>query len=205
MGGPPMAQPGNPPVMLVNPPGASGWGTPLFDDIAGLVCELAESHDRAASILAVRERPLLTCRTAGIDVTDSVLPQLETPESVFPDGNTADRLEPEEQIIRHTLRRLRAADALRLPDGVSQLEYVTWDGSLNANRDNAEQIHEEIRLMTGLPSMLTQAAASPVGRVAETAAAGVVRSDGATAPDDHRRDERDSEHDNRMGAPVRGI
>jgi len=157
----PVTASGSPPVKMLNSPEASGWGTSMFDDLAALVCELAESHDRASSILAVHERPLLTYRIADIDVTDSVLPQLETPAGAFATDAAAlgsgEGLETEEQLIRHTLRRLRVADALRLPDGVSGLDYVTWDGGLAANAGNVEQIHEEIRLMTGLPSLLTSA------------------------------------------------
>lgn len=129
------------------------WGQSNYDSLAGLICELAESHDRSSSIRAAHERPLLTYRIANADVTNSVLAELDTSYITESD----DSVTAVDQFVRGVLRKLRSADALRLLDGVSDLSYVTWDGQLAANQTAMESIHEELRLMTGLPSLLTSA------------------------------------------------
>ena len=152
---------GRPPVAVPLPPRSGRWGTSIYRRLAPLVAELARRHDSRSAILDYNAAPLLTYRVADIDVDSAVLVEsdaiTDTPPDLWDDdGKPAlnDTLTEREALVRRQLDRWRRSQSMRLADGITDIEYLTWDGDLTATEASIEQIHEELRLLSGLPSLL---------------------------------------------------
>ena len=148
------------------PPLNGTWGTSEYDDLAGLVCALAEAHDLRAQILVRNITPLLTYRIANIDVLDAVSTEGGDDWSDVEEWGSSGKPElgeqfsDEEQYRRQVLRRLRLVGSMRLADGIEGLEYVIANIDLAPIEKEIEQIHEELRMLHALPSVLTATSGS---------------------------------------------
>jgi len=136
------------------------WGTSIIDDMAALVCALAETHDRRDQIMRHQANPTITYRTADQDLGDLGVQQTGRQlddiggfeEGVG--GQAADRTDGE-AAARDAVLEGVASGAIRLSDAIEDLGYLSWNGNLGDHTTAIEQFREELFITHSIPAVWT--------------------------------------------------
>ena len=144
------------PVPALPTVAGGNWGTSWFEDIITIAAQKSRRMAANTTVLDEHTNPLLLLR--------GDLDRYTTIPGV-PRSNAVSSAETPQDIERETAvtKRLRAAGAITLPDGVEAAEYVTWDGQLVAAMAQLAEIDKEFQFLSGLPSALSSIGEIPSG------------------------------------------
>lgn len=152
---------GNAVPWVALPPANGQWGTSRFDDLAPLVLALAQMHGKRVVILDKHAKPILTFRVHNADIDDAVANYsgpadgAEDPSTWIGGKPALDTLPTSRQErVQAIIEALQARDAFELSDELSDVRYVEPHlQAVGAVTEAIDQLHEEIRLVTHLPSL----------------------------------------------------
>ncbi|MCY4259182.1 MAG: hypothetical protein OXC91_02810 [Rhodobacteraceae bacterium] len=150
---PPMR--GQPPLRLCYGLPNGFWGTSMLEDMAALVCDVAEMYDLRSLILEDQSDPLLTYRIANADVADYQGQGLGygDEDDWVSNPRQGDYPSPsQEERVRIDILQQRAKGALRLEDAIEDVNYVEYSGNLADIEGAIEQLHQELYMVHNLPS-----------------------------------------------------
>ena len=146
-------QQGQPPIRLCYGLPNGNWGTSALEDMAALVCAIAELYDLRSYIIEDQSDPLLTYRVANADVADYQGQGLGYGEDDWAQSQRNDLPQPsQEERLRIDILQQRAKGALRLEDAIEDVAYVEYSGNLADIEGAIEQLHQELYMVHNLPS-----------------------------------------------------
>ena len=134
-------------------PTVPGWGTSLFDDLAPIVLEHTIRMTSYSKILNANENPLLNIFLTKEDMPD------------FGGSDTEEKSDWEAGVSEVAMNRGKQAAldyrdqnvAVGL-DSQTKLQYLTWDGNLDASAAYIEMLEQQISKITGIPKVLQEGA-----------------------------------------------
>ena len=122
------------------PPITDGWGTSMYEGMVRLAAELSRRMSSTSRILTRHAAPHL--QAVRDDRAGNYVPVRG------PDGRS------ELVLTNAKLDEDTQQNAFIPPAGVTRVEYLTWDGNLEASFRQREAIQDEIAAVTALPSAL---------------------------------------------------
>ena len=141
------------------------WGTSMIDDMAGLVCDVADMYDLRSWIIEDQTTPLLTYRLANSEINEYQGSDLGfgDEDDWAASQSTFTRNQPnpsQEERIRTDILIQKAKGAIRLEDAIEDLEYIQADGNLADIESAIDQLHQELYAVHNLPSAFLSGDAS---------------------------------------------
>ena len=136
-------------VPVYRSPQQPGWGTSLFDDIAPIALEHMVRLTSYSKILNAHENPILNIFMGEDDIADfGGSTPLE--EAEFEAGDEeASRIR-----AKHAAEDYRRQDVGFGFDTEAKLDYMTWDGALEASNRMLDRLEEAISKVSGVPKIL---------------------------------------------------
>ena len=136
-------------VPVYRSPQVPGWGTSLFDDIAPIALEHMIRMTSYSKILNAHENPILNIFMGEDDVADfGGSTPLEEAEFEAGDQEAA-RIR-----AKYAAQDYRNQDVGIGFDTEAKLDYMTWDGALEASNRMLDRLEEAIAKVSGVPKIL---------------------------------------------------
>ena len=133
------------PAQLVDinkPPTRCGWGTSDVDELCSITAQMVRRDSAISYILDRNERPLFAvyANTSDIPAVRELL-----------DVTGADIGDPlNAQQMREWAPSLRRHDIAIYPDGITNAEYLSWDGALTSSFDFSDKLERDWSLLSGM-------------------------------------------------------